>query len=294
MENEAKPRNLDDAVKAKQKAGKLRKQYEKAQGRVVEMEAKVSTVNSTALEYRQSPPPDQPLLIKADDIIEDNSCKYRAEGTVDSTETSKSNVDKLLKASTTNHLSDFDTPQAGDSITSRPTLASLPQPHFPESKDSSPIVYTAFLVPKNTLLKDKADFPQHNLVAAAEGNLRAGDDVDNSVSSGSSEVSNSNEDDTSSSGSSSQGDGPPEVSSKRIDTVQVLQNKINRNKTICKLFLMKGYCPRGDHCHYLHELPERGSGKLSNVDASQVEKKSATRGVKRERVTLYQRVSTWT
>ncbi|MCJ1434704.1 hypothetical protein MMC27_004073 [Xylographa pallens] len=290
LEKGAKPGEPDDAAKAKQKAEKLRKQYEKAQRRVVEMEAKASTANYAVLEHRQSPPKDQPLHTRANGIIVDGFRNYTADATVDSTETSKSNIDKLLKVSTTNHISNFNGPQAGDSITSRPVLASSPQPHFPGSKSSSLVVNTAILVPKDLLLKEEADFLEHNLVTNTECDLRTRDDIDNSVSSSSSEVSNSNEDDTSSSGSSSEGDDPPEVTSKRIDAVQVLHNNINRKKTICKLFLMKGYCPRGDHCHYLHELPKRGSGKLSNANASQVERKPGTQEVKRERVTLYQRI----
>ena len=210
---------------------------------------------------------------------------------MDTKKDSKSNIDELLEASTTSRLAAFNAQQVGDSFTSRPGLASSPQSYFSGPK-ASPRANTAILVPEDPLSKNEADFLEHNLVANAESDLRNGDDFDNSVSSSSSEVSDSKEDDTSSSGSSSGVDGPAEVTSKPIDAVRILHNKTNRNKTICKQFLMKGYCPRGDHCHYLHELPKRGSGNLSNANASRVEKNSGTHEVKRERVTLYQRVST--
>ncbi|MCJ1378422.1 hypothetical protein MMC17_001520 [Xylographa soralifera] len=286
VEKNPKPEKPDDAARAKQKAEKLRKQYEKAHRRVVEMEAKA---NSAALEHRKSPPKDQPLLARADDIPADNSSNYRNDAAVDTKETSQSNIDKLLNVSTTNHSSICPAPQVDDSMTSRPIVMSSPQRYFSGSK-ASPLVDTTILVADDPLPRYEADLLQHNLFAIAEGDLHNADGLENSVSPSSSEVSNSNEDDTSSSGSSSEGDGPTEVTSKRIDAVRELHNKINRNKTICKLFLMKGYCPRGDHCHYLHELPKRGSGKLSNAKGSQVENDSGTREVKRERVTLYQRM----
>ena len=257
------------------------------------MEAKSLTSSPAALEPRQNPPKNQSLLTRADGIIADNSLNYRADARVDGKGTSESNIDKVLKASTSNHLSSFNVPLAGESIAvGGSVVASSPQTHFLGSK-ASPLLGPTILISEDPLPEDEVGSHDPNLEANVEGHPRNQDNPGNSFSSSSSEVSSSNEDDTSSSGSSSEGDTPAVVTSKLIDSIQVLHKKTNMNKTICKLFLMKGYCPRGDRCLHLHELPKRGSRKLSNSNMNEVEKTLKTREAKRERVTLYQRVSTW-
>ena len=97
------------------------------------------------------------------------------------------------------------------------------------------------------------------------------------------------EDLTSSSGSSSsesdsEDNGPDQASSKRRGPVQVAPPMRIRKNSICPDFLNRGRCRRGNQCTWLHELPKRG---IRNVPRREV----VQHAQKRERVSLYQRVS---
>ncbi|MCJ1388090.1 hypothetical protein MMC18_000934 [Xylographa bjoerkii] len=270
-EKETKPHNSDKTAKAKQKAEKLRKQYEKAQRRVAEIEATNFTASSTDLEHKQS----QNSLTLAAGILADTSRNYELGAAVDSKEASEPTVDILLKVVKTDQLPTFGAPPVGDSVTN---------PQFPGS-EASLLVNIATLAPSDrSPKKNEANFLENDQFADARGV------VDDSASLSSSEVSHGSEDDTSSSGSSSERDSPTEISSKRTNAANVLHAKTKKTKTICKLYLTKGYCPRGQNCHYLHELPKRGSRKPSNAVWSQINDIPCTGEVKKERVTLYQRM----
>ena len=114
---------------------------------------------------------------------------------------------------------------------------------------------------------------------------------DSSVSmsdSSSDSSSTDSEDSTSSSGSSSNGDNddeaPEETSTKRNGPERVAPPKRAKPKQICREFLHKGLCKRGNRCKYLHELPERGSRGAVSQEIKRAEGR-------KERVGLYQRVS---
>ena len=97
--------------------------------------------------------------------------------------------------------------------------------------------------------------------------------------------------DTSSSGSSSEDDRPTEVPSRDDRPALVVPLKRAKPKSICRVFLAKGRCPRGGRCHYRHELPERGSGRDLAAKDSKGHTVCDSNGAKTERVSLYQRVS---
>lgn len=96
------------------------------------------------------------------------------------------------------------------------------------------------------------------------------------------------EDLTSSSGSSTGGESPDEApdetSTNRKGPEKVAPPKRAKPKQICREFLHKGLCKRGDRCKYLHELPERGSRGAGSREVKRAEGR-------KERVGLYQRVS---
>ncbi len=115
-----------------------------------------------------------------------------------------------------------------------------------------------------------------------------GSSVSQSDSSSESCSTESEENDTSSSGSSSDGDSdgaaPDEAPIKRDGSERVAPPKHAKPKQICRAFLSKGLCKRGNSCKYLHELPKRGSRGAGSEDVRRSE-------IRKERVGLYQRVS---
>ena len=284
---EVKHKKPDYAIKAKQKAEKLRKQYEKAQRQVAEMEAKESEAN---IDLKQKPSKSHPSLPRTGASLVDISPMCGPDAAVDCKDTSESTAIRSCLDSTTNQGSAISTSQLGDLIASPQTSILAQQPCFPRST-ASPLVHTAVLVAEDQLPRHEVNFPEDNLLAGAVGDIHDCDDLDDSLSLSSSEVSTSTGDDTSSSGSSSESNSPAVVTSRRPQADRVIPEKTKKNKTICKLFLTKGYCPRADNCHYLHELPKRGSRRLSNAKGSQLDKTSGTGEVKKERITLHERVS---
>lgn len=114
------------------------------------------------------------------------------------------------------------------------------------------------------------------------------DSIVPSCDSSSDSFSADSEDITSSSGSSSDRDShneaPDETSTKRQGPEKVAPPKRAKPKQICREFLHKGLCKRGNRCKYLHELPERGSHGVGSKEVKRAEGR-------KERIGLYQRVS---
>lgn len=106
----------------------------------------------------------------------------------------------------------------------------------------------------------------------------------------------SEDDITSSSGSSSSSSSsstPEAQPVRRALAEKALPNKRRQNqqaKNICRSFVSnRGFCRKGQHCRYRHELPEgrpisQGKGKNNSI---------REQGSKNQRISLYQRVSSY-
>lgn len=115
-------------------------------------------------------------------------------------------------------------------------------------------------------------------------------DTDDTMSISSSSPEPSDEDnDTSSSGSSSEEDAPDEAPSKRDGPERVPPPRREKPKSICRQFLKTGHCKRGDRCHFVHELPERGSARAGVANGTKGVKRD-TEKTKPKRKRLYERV----
>lgn len=316
-----KRKDLDKEAKAKLKAEKLRKQYEKATKRVAELEAKKSEHEGKPELKLEGLPPSQnrlagsemeevvesrlsredELLAQSEDpiLVNDETgadvlVQHRANGTqhgqndlgpseppetrgIESlnknvTESPSHGPDPLTP--TSQPLSTHASPQASTSAV--PQVPPLPVP-------------TASAIPQlpSVIHLDALSEPQEG------ANLNSSDldsDTDGSESYTSSNLSSSEDDDNdgSSSGASSSSGAPTsEPFQRTTEPERVSAPKPVRKRAICKIFLRKGRCKKGDQCHFRHELPERGSG--AKAGRKQVEKR-AEGEEKKGRISLYQRV----
>ena len=123
-----------------------------------------------------------------------------------------------------------------------------------------------------------------------EGVVKTESESDDTMSiSSSSPEPSSDDDDTSSSGSLSDDGAPEEAPSKKDRPERVPPPKRERPKSVCIQFLKTGYCKRGNRCHFLHELPERGRSQAGLADGKKARRKGGEEP-KAKRKTLYERV----
>lgn len=119
---------------------------------------------------------------------------------------------------------------------------------------------------------------------ADRSSVTSGISVSSSSSSSLSLSTDSEDDPTSSEGStSSSPSGPESRSTKRTQPEKVPPPRRRQNSVICRHFLQKSHCRKGDGCRFRHELPERGSRPER--------RKQGKREGKKQRIGLYQRVS---
>lgn len=177
-------------------------------------------------------------------------------------------------------------------------------PLTPTSQPSIPDIDRS--TPPLELLEDSVEVSAIDAGPPSDGAIKEANISDNesslSLSNASSDIlsdSESDLDSTSSSGSStsssSDSDAAPEIApSKSLNPPRVpppKRQKAKSDKDICRQFLKSGRCPRGEHCNYRHELPEKGTMSRSEKKAEREAKAKAMGGTKRERKGLYQRVS---
>ena len=283
-----------EATKAKIKAEKLRKQYEKAQQRVAELEAQKSPVH---IANQAAPIP----VLKPDKLTTTTTSTSEV-----ANEASTLNPDELCNETTTSGNTENREPFSASLIAAHGSpLVTLSGCHewkepifncldlsMSTSQPMAPVLYPEISSapipqPLNNLVEDNTNA----VPSAINETTELENDTDTPFPTASSELSCTDVEETSSSGSSSEDDHPAETSSRHPRPVLVLPPRAIKPKTICKVFLAKGRCPRGDRCHYRHELPERGSGRVRAAKENKAKTVRDTNGPKIERVSLYQRVS---
>lgn len=107
-----------------------------------------------------------------------------------------------------------------------------------------------------------------------------------SSSSSSLSLSTDSEDESTSSDGSTTSSSPSRPESRSIECTQPHQMpppRRRQSRIVCRHFLQKGCCRKGDRCRFRHELPERGSRPEK--------RKQGKREGKKQRIGLFQRVS---
>ncbi|MCJ1474309.1 hypothetical protein MMC13_002967 [Lambiella insularis] len=289
--------NVADVAKARQKAEKLRKKYQKAERRVAEIEAETLTKTNVLeddVSQRQKcgfgrnveDMSSSDTLLPAPKPDDGTGSKTTEARSVQSP--SKQNTDLQESFEHPASLLPEDGTRPEQWTVDQHPNDSLSKPCIPDVKLPSSICEKP-PVPEILLGNHDASVPSDTLISMVLNDRDLLEDLDNASLSDSSELSPSGEDDTSSSGSSTDSNSPPEVYPKRIESDCAVPQNFAKKKSICKLFLSKGFCSRGDRCQYLHELPKRGSGKLASSKNGNTEGTPRTR-LKKERTSLYQRI----
>lgn len=300
------------ALKARLRVEKLRRRLEKEEKRVAKAEAKASRSNAGGPMPRDSSELDQSLNNKkrkrTDSLGSSDSRDRKLRDMIFKTKATEStqhvdspahetNVDILVSEDSKTAINTTNSPletnkQAPD--TAQNPLTPTSQPSVPDTDQSAPPLRLTDDQPAAT--PDLA-IPE---ITKVEGANEPDSDSDLSLSESSSDISSDSDSDdddsTSSSGSSSSSSDSDAAPESRPITdhkpPRVPAPKRNKAKTsnrdICRQFLKNGRCPRGEKCHYRHELPEKGSMSKTERKAAR-EIKAA--GGKKERKGLYQRVS---
>ena len=286
---------FNEAAKAKLRAEKLRKQYEKAPKRIAEFEAQRSPVHVAvqtgpirALKADEKATTISSISEVASDASTHISDGFCNETTILENAGNRESLSARLiaaqerspvKVSVHHKRKELIFDGLGSSISVSQAMAPVFYPGV-----SSALLYQ----PLDHLAGDSTNA----VPTAINDPTKFESDRDTSFSAASSsDTSGTDMEDTSSSGSSSDDDGPAETSSRDTRPILVPAPKSTKPKSICKVFLAKGRCTRGDGCHYRHQLPERGSGKLRAAKKNKVKSVRDTIRPQVERVSLYQRVS---
>ena len=279
------PHEIDAEARAKKKAEKLRKKYEKAQKLVVKMEAdKIKSNNSDQL------PPSIGVSVKSKPQENSTTISPGTEPTNIGTESNGNSSSKTV-LSTQNIKKESLEPMEERLY----PLAPISEQHSQEDSSAEAVHGASDLTSETKptsmsnglegLLQDKLTELHPKLENIQE-------DLDVSLSTPSSELSSSDDDSTSSSGSSSDDEAPASQITKsgKAPVSSLLRSK--RETAICRTFLNKGRCNRGNKCRFRHELPKRGTG--ARQAREEQEKKNKSRNSKGEkkmpRVSLYQRM----
>ena len=310
-----RPDNKDAAaLKARLRVEKLRRRLEKEEKRVAKAEAKASRSSAGGPMPRGSSELDQSL---------NNKKRKRTDslGSSDSRDRKLSDmIFKTKAAESTQHVDSsalettIDLPVSEESKTAINTtnypletskqapdttqnpLTPTSQPSVPDTDPSAPPLKLTDDQPAATT-PDMA-IPK---TIQAEGTNEPDSDSDLSLSESSSDISSDSDSDdddsTSSSGSSSSDSSAapeshpiPDHKPPRVPAPPKRNKaKSGNSRDICRQFLKNGRCPRGEKCHYRHELPEKGS--MSKTERKAARESKAAGGKKEMRKGLYQRVS---
>ena len=297
-------KKLDDlneaAQKAKLKAEKLRKQLKKEEKRIARAEAEAAKAKNGTTAAANS---------KTMSNQETESKKRKREGSVASTASEIANgrnevkvesmdiskvvgdsavQNDVVKSATPDHTPDQTTAPAEPPISATEALTNRLQP----AEGPSPIISDLALPAETHAPVPEAD-NQSTLPESSHISADTDDDDSMSMSNSSSDIL-SDDDDTSSNGSSSDDDeeeeeAPDEAPSTRDGPIRVPPPKREKPKTvICRDFLQKGHCKRGDACKFRHKLPKRGSKSATKMKERGSKEEKSNEGGKR--VGLYQRV----
>ena len=290
-------KSLSREVKAELKAEKLRKLFEKAQRKVVELKAK----NAAKDEESQIADGGSSLESKLDA----STGKYggRAESVQEGSESSKDSIPLHPQPDPELHLAvGHDNGAQNKSASDEATQQVEPAvgPLTPNSQSPPPSLKPELARPmeESSLFQAALELglllpnevPETSSIAPSNDEDTS-DESSDITSNTSSEDLTSSDDDVISSDTSSSGSAPEEDTSKAAIPESKTPAKPTKKKAICRAFLAKGRCGRGEQCQYRHELPERGQGAANAARKEKMKGKRQDRGEKGERMTLYQRVS---
>ena len=303
---------LDDlneaAQKAKLKAEKLRRQLKKEEKRIARAEAEAAKAKNEATAVTSS---------KVTSNQGTESKKRKREGSVVSTASGIANGRNEVK------VESMDSKIAGDSLVQDEVVKSGTPDQTPDqtsaTAEPSTLATEALVDPVQPTDAPSATIPDlplseethapvpevGNKSTLPEGSHKSAntdEDDSMSMSNSSSDTLSDDDNDTSSIGSSSDGndndndddddddaEAPDEAPSPSNGPLRVPPPKREKPKTmICKAFLQKGHCKRGDACKYRHQLPKRGNKSAANVKEREGKEGNGNEGGKR--IGLYQRV----
>ena len=273
MEVENRRKDIDGTVKAKQKAEKLRKLYERAQEKVTQMERLASGLHSAEQKMQQGLPVSQLTTgMRANDIDADINISKKEE------------VEQYGPAEDSTITPEYECTNSQVTSKSTQVAYAATSKAFPTTGETP---FRSGLQTDSELRIDQI-YDEHITVLKQTCASTGPVDLD---SQSFSDISLSDDNDTSSSGSSSEGVGPAETSSKQRGIGHFMPEKSTKQRAICNEFLQKGRCPRGNECQYRHELPERGTGSMHFAKQKNQGWDSGSREIRGERLSLYQRVS---
>ena len=272
--NRAHNEQGDEAVRAKRKVEKLRRQLKKEEKRIVEAEAKASLGEDAS---------------RSKNDFQDYSTDHDANSKKRKRSPSPNSLEHVpsqILASADEDFMDFSDlvvqaeacPATTVPDTSTPTSQSPDPSEMPDSLRDPSAVSVAMeegAIGPDNVKGDRASVLSETL----SSDLTSGT------------LSTDREDVTSSSGSDSSDseNAPEEATSKRDGPESAPPPKRETSKKICKFYLQKGRCRLGASCKFKHELPERGSNVAKAKEAMAVGKASQPEG-RRERMSLYQRL----
>ena len=293
IKEKQKPEDPNEAAqKAKLKAEKLRRQLKREEKRIARAEAEAAKAKKEANLVKNSKiTPDQgteskkrkrggsiastaSVTVDGHDEVKVESMgptKYDGQSVVEDEAIKKEMPDQTAEP---------------DEIQKTPTEAST---NALQPTNAPPVIEATSNLPSEPSAPIPDPDNESILPDGSHVSVETADDDSMSISPSSSDISsNDDDDDTSSSGSSSNDDAPDEAPSTRDSPLRVPPPKRERPKTICRDFLQKGHCKRGDSCKFRHELPERGSSS-----AAKTTERGSKGGKEKEggkRIGLYQRV----
>lgn len=300
IKDKQKLADLNEATqKAKLKAEKLRKQLRKEEKRIARAEAEaakakfgasaiassktVSTQNNENLKRKREgsvastvgrtangtdevkiEPSDSSNII-GDSVLRDGSAQSEAPNQIQEQTAAPSEPPEPTTEALTHLIQFAESPSA--------TIADLALPA--ETPPPVPEVVNESTLPENFHISADTDNDDSMSMSDSSSDISSDDDDDNDISSSGS--------------SSGDNSAPDEAPSKRDGPIRVPPPKREKPKaTICREFLQRGHCKRGDTCKFRHELPERGSKSAGHVKERGGKEGKGNEGSKR--IGLYQRV----
>lgn len=293
---------LDDlneaAQKAKLKAEKLRKQLKKEEKRIARAEAEAAKARNGATALTSS---------KITSTTKTEGKKRKREGSVASTASETANGPDEVKVESIDSSKividsmiqdEVVKSEVPDRTPDQTTAPAEPSKSAPEpltdpiqTAEGPSAISLGLVLPAETQVPVPEVDNESTLPKGSHVSADTDDDDSMSMSNSSSDISSDDDNDTISSGSSSDddNDAPDEAPSTRDGPIRVPPPKREKPiPNICREFLQKGHCKRGDACKFRHELPERGSKSAAKLKERGSKEGKGNEGGKR--IGLYQRV----
>ena len=285
---------LDKETKAELKAEKLRKMFEKAQRKVDKLKAKKAVKEE---EQPQAPKIESGSRVEVEKSIakseeEADGLKHKKAQSPEGSFIPHYKQEPKSRTSVEVTSGIQNPPPANETI---PNLELTPVPLTPESQPSPLPPTSEIEAPTDDLsivkiILESIGVPDMSSTISLDDGGTSNDSSDLTSDTSSDELSSDEVHDLSIDTPSSDS-APEENSSKSAAPEFVIPAKPAEKKAICRNFLARGRCARGEQCQYRHELPERGQGTANAAKEKKRKGKRQEYSEKRERMTLYQRVS---